>query len=329
MQNDIVQLQDQIRAVSEILGLSEFVIEKDLFVTKAISVVNTVTHDIFDLIFQGGTSLAKAYGIIERMSEDCDFRMRLKMPDMVSSKEMKRIELRKFRYDLIYVLRENGFIIDDEDVCVRNEGQFMSIRARYSSIYYVPHGIKPYIALEFFLGNIKTAIEEKNIETLIQQTLDTKLKYYNSTVNCVSVVETAAEKWVALTRRIATIAHRQHYKNASLVRHLYDLYKINEGGYIDDKFGTLVSKIVLDDRSQYKKHNLNYFANPVTEIRRAITELHHSAFWLDSWNQFTKVMVFEKSPPHFQDVLSSFNALSGDAFQILEKLQFVDETIVH
>ena len=82
MQNNR-NFHEQIIAVNEITGLSQFVIEKDLFVTKAIALVCGISNDIYDLVFQGGTSLAKAHRIIERMSEDCDFRIRLKQPEKI------------------------------------------------------------------------------------------------------------------------------------------------------------------------------------------------------------------------------------------------------
>jgi len=52
---------EQIKDLSQYLGLNEYVIEKDLYVTEAISIVNDIKHEHYDLVFQGGTSLAKAH----------------------------------------------------------------------------------------------------------------------------------------------------------------------------------------------------------------------------------------------------------------------------
>ena len=56
----------QIRTVALSLELPAYVVEKDLYVTQAISVVAQIKHEHFDLVFQGGTSLAKAHRIIQR-----------------------------------------------------------------------------------------------------------------------------------------------------------------------------------------------------------------------------------------------------------------------
>lgn len=53
------------------------------------------------------------------MSEDCDFRMRLKDGSGQFSKEYLRKALRKFRYEIIDALRGNDFAINDSDIRVR------------------------------------------------------------------------------------------------------------------------------------------------------------------------------------------------------------------
>ena len=109
MQNKNQEMKQQIHFVANALQLEDFVIEKDIYVTRAIAAVSGVSHENYDLVFQGGTSLAKAHRIIERMSEDCDFRIRFKNSEDSLSKAVKRKALRKFRYDLIDILNENGF----------------------------------------------------------------------------------------------------------------------------------------------------------------------------------------------------------------------------
>lgn len=129
------ETQELINITAQNLGLQElFVIEKDLFVTKAISTLMPVEDDIFKLVFQGGTALAKAHGFIQRMSEDCDFRLAHKCPEQARKKDAQRKLLRRFRKNLVTALEENDFELDDQAVRVRNEGQFISIRAKYPSI---------------------------------------------------------------------------------------------------------------------------------------------------------------------------------------------------
>src|SRR3989338_4972112 len=89
---------DLITEVTNFLGLrSQGFVEKDLFVTKAIEVVNGLENDFFRLIFSGGTCLAKAHKIINRVSEDIDFRVAQTVAADALNKEQFRRELRRYR----------------------------------------------------------------------------------------------------------------------------------------------------------------------------------------------------------------------------------------
>ena len=45
-------------------------------------------------------------------------------------------------------------------------------------------------------------------------------------IDCVSLDETAIEKWVGLTRRIVAIKRGYHPDDETLIRHVYDLNAI-------------------------------------------------------------------------------------------------------
>ena len=51
-------------------GLRESIIEKDYFVTEALRILEQIAGNL--IIFKGGTSLSKGWGLIERFSEDVD-----------------------------------------------------------------------------------------------------------------------------------------------------------------------------------------------------------------------------------------------------------------
>jgi biotin operon repressor len=312
------KLMSQIQDLSKLLELNEYVVEKDIYVTKAIGMITQVRNDYYDLIFQGGTSLAKAHRIVERMSEDCDFRIHFKeASETLQSKEAKRNALRSFRHDLVKALRENGFKIEDESIRVRNEGQFMSIRANYPSSFPYVEIMKPYIALEFFLAEVKTEPIFKPVTTLIRQILGNKIEHPEFLVNSVALIETAAEKWVALTRRVATSTYRKHYRDPNLVRHLYDLYQINKKGLFSDEFKYLVPRIVEKDREQYKFHNEHYYQNPTNEIKRAIEILETEKQWRDDWEQFVEIMVFSEEKLSYVEVLENLKDKTAIALEVL------------
>ena len=65
------QFADAIRLASETLGISPIYVEKDYWITKMLrrlSESNLATH----IVWKGGTSLSKGYGVIDRFSSDID-----------------------------------------------------------------------------------------------------------------------------------------------------------------------------------------------------------------------------------------------------------------
>ena len=53
------------------------VIEKDFLVTEVLQKLAGISIAEMDIVFCGGTCLSKAHSLIERMSEDLDFKVRL------------------------------------------------------------------------------------------------------------------------------------------------------------------------------------------------------------------------------------------------------------
>jgi len=60
-----------VAVTAETIGLPQVYVEKDYWVTKALKHLSESTH-AGDVVFKGGTSLSKAYRLIDRFSEDID-----------------------------------------------------------------------------------------------------------------------------------------------------------------------------------------------------------------------------------------------------------------
>jgi hypothetical protein len=65
------------RIASQKLGYPAYVIEKDLWVTYMLDILfNKIKHN-HQIMFKGGTSLSKCYGLIDRFSEDIDLSLNM------------------------------------------------------------------------------------------------------------------------------------------------------------------------------------------------------------------------------------------------------------
>src|SRR3989344_3735746 len=109
---------DELEQTSEILNLPISYVRKDFYLTKAIHALSQVKNDYFELIFQGGTSLAKGYKIISRLSEDSDFRIKMKDSCKKLGKNIIRSYLRDFRYQLIRALEDVEIKVNENSIKV-------------------------------------------------------------------------------------------------------------------------------------------------------------------------------------------------------------------
>lgn len=300
-------LEDLIGVTAEKLGLAESsVVEKDLYVTKALEILSKIDNPHLRLIFQGGTCLAKAYHLIQRMSEDCDFRI-VRKNQQNGGSDKQRLYLREFRKQIVAALQDNGFIIDQPSLKVHNEGQFIEISARYPTIFPITQTLKPHLALEFFVNKLRTPPEPKVITTMIRHTLGKQVNHPEFIIDTMSVMENAAEKLVALTRRVSATQYKNSDYDYNLIRHLYDLYIINSHQLLTPDFSRLVIDIIKHDSEKFKSQHPQYYQNPAREIKLALKILKNDTKWQVYWDEFMQTMVFKSSPlPNYKTALDSF-----------------------
>jgi predicted nucleotidyltransferase component of viral defense system len=298
-------IQTLIAITSESLGLlNPSVIEKDFYVTKAIHAITRLDNSYFSLVFAGGTSLSKGYHLIKRMSEDIDFKIILKKSALKLSSAALRNKLRNLRSDIIQILQSHDFKIEDTAIKVMNAGQSIQIFLDYQSTYQTPYSLRSQILAEFTYDTIQYATKNLPISSLILETLGIDDGLSNRQISCVSVLETAAEKWVSITRRIAAINRGYITEDKSLIRHLYDLSKIEKAGLLDNTYYNLIKIVIHRDRKQFKNQYPEYFNDSIGEIDLSIKLLSEDPSWEKNYEHFLTDMVYEKNPPNYNEALS-------------------------
>ena len=292
--------EQQIRKTAIFLGLPSDFIRKDFFVTKAIRLLIDIQNDYFGLVFQGGTSLSKGYGVISRLSEDIDFRVISKPACSGLGKDAKRRELRSFRHALVDALVQAEFDVKPDDVNVYYEGRYMSIRASFDGSQGIAY-LKPHIAIDCFLGTLELNPEIKNISSMVKVTLgNTECNHDYFPVACVDLNETAAEKWVALSRRIVDANKTQRDSDKHLVRHLYDLYQLHQKNCLSDDYYHVLERVLEKEQKQ--------FGSSTDDLRAKIgAAFHHLRFdkkWEEHWNFFLEQMVYQSEKPLFEEAIT-------------------------
>ena len=307
MSNDTAQLALLIRTAIEQSELTDpSIFEKDYYVTQVVHALADIKNDYFNLVFTGGTSLAKAHRLVMRMSEDCDFRIQSSPAAEKLNASQRRRELKCFRRIMMDALKTVGFFVNEETIKVRDSGNYLSAFLPYDSVYSANQELRADVKIEFMAINTKLSPAPKPVTTLIRQLLGDSVPHAEKAIDTINVIETAVDKWVALTRRVANTLHRDIIRSDyDLVRHIYDLYYIAEHGYVDEKLYKMIADVISEDAVRYKNHNNAYHDNPIAEINLALQSLQKNNFWRDRWDRFTDNMVLSTVKLSYDDAIDS------------------------
>lgn len=236
--------KDIIEEISGELGVNSAFIEKDWYAVKLIKALSDVEFDGYKPIFAGGTSLSKGYELIERFSEDLDFKI-------VGTSSLNRDKRRSIREKFIECIKQiDEFQISDDNIKVRNEGKNCCIYVKYPNNAEFPTFLRPYLQVELFFDNENLSYEKRNIQSFIS-------KYTNSIpethIECIKPFNTGADKFNALSWRIY---NKEKSTDYTLLRHLHDLYAIRS--YLEDK-NAFKNRVIynFETKDKPRLHNNN------------------------------------------------------------------------
>lgn len=189
----------------------------------------------------------------------------------------------------------------------------MSIQAEFAQPIAGSY-LKPHIAIECFVGDLFLLPKKQMITTLIQRTLGEQCGHGSMVVNCIALDETLAEKWVALTRRVANSQIKERASDKQLVRHLYDIYHLLNSGLLENKYLHIVKNVIEKDRQHFKLHNESYYRDPVNVSLNSV-ELLNSQCWREHWDRFMLEMVYETPRPNFEDAYASLREMTHNLLE--------------
>lgn len=112
-----------IRNTASILRIPEPFIEKDYYVFMLLKLMQNYNNEI---MFKGGTSLSKAWRIVQRFSEDIDLNLVPEVPSTDSSRTRISKALTKAYNDL-------GFIVPDGTILTRRE--YNTVEINYNALF--------------------------------------------------------------------------------------------------------------------------------------------------------------------------------------------------
>ena len=208
------------------LPLAPDMIEKDILVADAVRAICAAGNARgAQIIFGGGTSLSQAQQVIQRMSEDADFRIVL--PPDVTSQNQRRNFLSAIKTDILNAMEQAGFPLEG-DLKARNGNAYIMGNFGYASAFARSDALRPHIKLEITAFEPVSNVEMKPLRTILDRVLDRPVDDTLPMVPVVSIEDTLSDKVVGYLRRTAADragCGRGAYDDR-LVRHLYDVHSI-------------------------------------------------------------------------------------------------------
>lgn len=211
--------RDAILLTSERLGVSEDIVEKDYYVTLILKKLSTIEYPI---VFKGGTSLSKAFHVIDRFSEDID---------ITFTEHLGEARRKKLKYKILQpIADELGLVIRNFET-IESDKNLNHYNLYYESVVgdRVINAISPYVKLETSLMSYSFPTEEKALDNYILDVLGSEEEELIKTYD----LETFPMRVQSLNRTLIDkiFAVCDYYllgKDRRNARHLYDIYKLTE-----------------------------------------------------------------------------------------------------
>ena len=314
---DQIDLIDAFVAESSASLITPALLEKDIHVTDALLSLMSLQHDGLQLVFCGGTNLSKAYGLIERMSEDIDLKVVLTQPGTLSRSAIAR-RLSLLKQQVATTLATLGLVEDSKHRIARSENRYFGMRWLYEPAYEVHGSLRPYLSIELTTRIPNYPIEKRPIGYLLN-TLLARPPIQN--VACVSDAETLSEKVVSFLRRYAQNRAgkmRQPWDTA-LVRHIYDVHCIHQLNPTCVELAKMhFAKLVTDDVAEFGNQFEVFAEAPRATLLQALTSAASDKSCKDEYERYLLPLIFGETRPNYDEAFGSFKHCATALIQELD-----------
>lgn len=293
---------DVLEEIAIELGVDPSFVEKDWFAVELLTAISSIETP--EIIFTGGTSLSKAYGLIQRFSEDLDFRIYTKLHTCT------RGERKSVREDILDILREqDGLTVIEHSIEKGNESRFFSLNIEYPQINPPTQALRPHLKLEFSFEDTLLGPEVREIRSFVTQFTGAE---YDCRIKTISPIETAADKFSALLWRVnvkdRSAPQGSPRNDPTIIRHLHDLAALSSILNDDSGFKDIIKASFERDLGRGgsdREKKLEELAKDTVEKLKSDPQYKHE------YEQFVDAMSYaeELKRINFKDAISIFSEM--------------------
>lgn len=295
-------------------------IEKDFWVTEILNILYSLPY-ADKMVFKGGTSLSKVWGVIRRFSEDIDIAIDRSMFGIegdVTKKQLKKLRKASSVFvrdtlanDLTAAVKESGlsdFVTIKADPDGEGDATYpepRQIHIIYKSV--LPYGTNSYLRDEVLLEVGARSLFEPTAKAKVESFVTTVFPHLTSNNNTTQVVAAVAEKTFLekafLLHELFTTDGCWNANRKS--RHLYDLCKMLEAGIAN-------SATPNDELWETIRHHREVFTSIrdvdyTPDVRKRIVLTPPESVieeWRNDYDTMVANMIYEDKVPTFSDILA-------------------------
>lgn len=307
--------------------MSPFAVEKDWWVVQTLALIFEMEVGK-SLVFKGGTSLTKAWGLIQRFSEDVDLAIDRDFLGFTGDlSKSQRTKLRKaagaytsgpFFKELQDRFQEAGLegihlnLIEAQD----SDQDPRIIEIFYPNIIPSPGYLEAKVQIEIGCRSLREPFTVREFDSLVDEFYQGyEFAQPKIAVPTVNPERTFLEKVFLLHEEFQRPKEKVRVNRLS--RHLYDLVKIAETEYAEKALTTPeLYRTIVKHRQKYSRvggvnYNLHHpqFINPIPPPE-------FISDWENDYNRMVEQMIYEQNSPTFEQLISSLTALKNQINQL-------------
>lgn len=264
------------------LGIPDYMVEKDYYVTLFLKKISEVEPNI---IFKGGTSLSKCFKVINRFSEDIDLNIN-------SKDKPTEGQRRNLKDSIINIINQQGFNLSNPEA-IRSRRDFNRYEIDYKSIFESSY-IKQSLVVETAVFFRSYPFEYLSAQSLIAEYLNDnhfssvidEYLLYPFSLNVQSMSRTFVDKTFAICDYYLSNRIEGHS------RHIYDLYMLLKKIDLNESIRELVAEV----RAERKTGKTCLSAQDNVSINNVLKEIISTQVFKNDYQHLTIQLLYDSIP---------------------------------
>jgi predicted nucleotidyltransferase component of viral defense system len=310
------------------------VIEKDFWVCWTLNLLNEIPELKGNITFKGGTSLSKAWGLIERFSEDIDIAINRKVfgqeppygAEDAESNRQRKMRLEELENKSAAFINE--FLLpslqdeiskhlnpDEFSLKPIQKGNEVNIEFEYpGTLKNELGGLLPVVLIELVPRADEIPNEERKITPIIYEVFEDLLGEGSFNVSTLAPERTFLEKLLFIHETLEGFNKGSERKS----RHYYDLLKLNKAGVFEKiKINRELLQIVVEHRQTFFRYNTLDYKGILSNGVRVVPPKESWTDWRGDYSR-TSVMIYNDIPS-FDELMSFAEQLENEFNEWVKK----------